>query len=129
MSSASCAVRPSVPDIEVRTGSCSRRLPPPLAEIRDRERTGREVVHLSYHRLGIPIATKDWAVGEILMEIIYPLEHLAVQALPERMDEPTRFALSDLSTHSQDVGPASVATGAQFAYTGGTVPFPNFHCS
>jgi hypothetical protein len=96
MSSASCAVRPSVPDIEVRTGSCSRRLPPPLAEIRDRERTGREVVHLSYHRLGIPIATKDWAVGEILMEIIYPLEHLAVQALPERMDEPTRFALSDL---------------------------------
>jgi hypothetical protein len=100
-------------------------LPSVLAEVRDRQRTDREVAHLSSHRLGIPAATKDWPVGEIMFEIVTELEHLSIRALPERMDTPTRTAVADLFTHSWDVGPESVATGTFSRYTG-SGHFPNF---
>jgi hypothetical protein len=98
--------------------------PPALIEVRTRSRTGREIVHLSYHRLDVPAATKDWPVGEIAKGIIDALDVLAAHALPERLDDRTRAALRSLSTPTHVS--ASPSTATHVGYTGGTVPFQNW---
>jgi hypothetical protein len=103
-------------------------IPPALAEIDERDRPGREVVHLTYHRLGVEATTKDWEVGEVYGEIEYALARLATLALPSRLDDKTRKALEGLTDHDTAIGTASVATGAIYgqAIRGGTVEFPGF---
>jgi hypothetical protein len=103
-------------------------VPPALREIDDRDRLGREVVHLSYERGAVPAEIKDWPVSEIVREIVEALDEFAFEALPERLDEQTRLALTDLaSSPPPGVGPVSVATAIQVPYGGGTIDFPDFH--
>jgi hypothetical protein len=104
-------------------------VPPAITEIDERNRAGREVVHLSYHRLGVEAAAKDWEVSEVYMEIEAALAKFAILALPSRLDDKTREALQEPMEHDSAVGPASVATGATYglAVRGGTVEFPGFH--
>jgi hypothetical protein len=99
-------------------------VPPVLADIDKRSRIGREIVHLSYHRLGVEPEIKDWPVSEIVNEISFAMDDLAIHALPERMDEPTRNVLREpLEQLPEGVGPESVATET---YSGGTIPFEGF---
>jgi hypothetical protein len=102
--------------------------PPALVEIGTRRRAGREVVHLTYHRLTIHAESKDWDYGEIYADLADALDQFAQLALPSRLDQNTQDALQDLSKHTAEVGPASVATGAAYglATRGGTVGFPGF---
>lgn len=102
-------------------------VPPSLAEIDDRNRLGREVVHLTYERSAVPAEIKDWPVSDIVREIVEALDNFAFEALPERLDDETRQALTDLeSSPPPGVGPISVATAIQVPYTGGTIDFPDF---
>jgi hypothetical protein len=102
-------------------------VPPALKEVDDRNRLGREVVHLTYERAAVPAEIKDWPVSDIVREIVEALDAFAVEALPERLDDETRQALSDLeSPPPSGVGPISVATGIHVPYTGGTIDFPDF---
>lgn len=87
-------------------------VPPELAEVDRLRRTGREVVHLGYHRMTIAEASKGWDIGEIYGELAHVLRLFAGTALPTRVDENTREGLRDLMAHRAEVGPASVATGA-----------------
>lgn len=95
--------------------------PPVLAAVHNRQRLGREIMHLSYHRLDVPAETKDWPVGQITMAILEALRKLADLALPERMDEGTRSALRRLSPLPAAVVTTSSSTAS---YRGGTIPFP-----
>lgn len=103
-------------------------VPSALAEIDELNRAGREVVHLSYHRLTIEAASKDWDCGDIYGEIADVLGHFAVVAKPSRLDRKTSDALLDLPAHSAGVRPASVATGAVYGLSSGGGPsdFPRF---
>jgi hypothetical protein len=103
-------------------------VPPALAEIDDRNRLGREVVHLTYERSAVPAEIKDWPVSDIVQELVYALDDFALEALPERLDDETRRALTDLErSPPPGVGPISVATAIQVPYSGGTIDFPDFH--
>lgn len=103
-------------------------IPPALREIDDRNRLGREVVHLSYERSGVPAKIKDWPISEIVRDLVEALDDFALEALPERLDEGTRLALTDLaSSPPPGVGPVSVAAAIQVPYGGGTIAFPDFH--
>jgi hypothetical protein len=103
-------------------------VPPALAEIDDRNRLGREVVHLTYERSAVPMEIKDWPVSDIVREIVHAIDDFALEALPERLDDETQQALTDLeSSPPPGVGPISVATAIQVPYTGGTIEFPDFH--
>jgi hypothetical protein len=103
-------------------------VPPALSEIDDRNRIGREVVHLSYERSAVPAEIKDWPVSDVVRELVEALDEFALKALPERLDEETRVALTDLaSSPPPGVGPVSVATAIQVPYGGGTIDFPDFH--
>jgi hypothetical protein len=102
-------------------------VPPALAEIDDRNRLGREVVHLTYERSAVPAEIKDWPVSDIVREVVEALDDFALAALPDRLDDETRQALTDLeSSPPAGVGPISVATAIQVPYTGGTIDFPDF---
>jgi hypothetical protein len=107
---------------ELKRGS----VPPALSEMDKRNRLGREVVHLSYHRLEVPAEIKDWPVSEIVREIVNGLCDFAFEALPERLDDDTRRTLIDLASPSPGVGPISVATGMDYRYTGGTIELSDF---
>jgi hypothetical protein len=97
-------------------------IPPALAAID--ERIGREIVHLTYHRLGVAPEIKDWPVSKIVNEPSEAIHALAFDALPERMDQETRDALNEpLEPLPDGVGPVSVATAM---YSGGTIPFEGF---
>jgi hypothetical protein len=100
------------------------KFPPAVAQIRDQGRAGREVVHLTYHRLDIEEAAKEWDVGDICNEIAGALSDFALIALPARLDTKTRSALDEPSSHFEGAGSPSVATGAY--YRGGTIPFAGF---
>ena len=63
-----------------------------------------EVVHLSYHRLGVESAAKDWEVSEVHMEIETALANFAIRALPSRLDDKTREALQEPMEHDSAVG-------------------------
>lgn len=102
-------------------------MPPALAEIDDRNRLGREVVHLTYERSPVAAEIKDWPVSDIVREIVEALDDFVLEALPERLDDETQQALSDLeSPLPPGVGPISVATAIQVPCTGGTIDFPDF---
>lgn len=102
-------------------------VPPALAEIDDRNRLGREVVHLTYERSAVPAEIKDWPVSDIVGEIVEALNDFAFEAMPERLDDETREALTDLEgSPPPGVGPISVATAIQVPYAGGTIDFPDF---
>jgi hypothetical protein len=91
---------------------------PALRDARKRDRTGREIVHLTYHRSDVPAATKDWPVGAIATGILDALGTLTAHALPKRMDRATRAALVALPTALR-----AAATPSAQSYRGGTIPF------
>jgi hypothetical protein len=99
-------------------------VPPALARIDRDDRTGREIVHLTYHRLGIPAPSKAWDIGAMYAELAQRLGKFSLAALPDRLDTKTREALQDLWTYGP--GPESVASGT---YHGGTIPFEGFTAS
>ena len=89
--------------------------PDALTEIDDRKRLGRELVHLSYLRSHVPAEAKDWPVADVTAEIVEALGDLALDALPERLDDETRAELEDPFGQSSDAAPRyahSVATAA-----------------
>jgi hypothetical protein len=98
-----------------------------LKEIDDRNRLGREVVHLTYARAAVTPEIKDWPVSDIVRELVEALDGFALQALPERLDDETREVLRELDgAPPPGVGPLSIATAIQIPYTGGTIEFPDF---
>lgn len=104
---------------------------PALRKAADK-RTGSEVAHLSYDRLDVPVAEKDWQVGRITIEIADAIDALRQHALPERLDDETSYVLEQL------VGPPPVglspivanshsASDAQeYEYRGGTIELSDF---
>lgn len=55
------------------------------------------------------------------------LSDFAFEAMPERLDDETREALTDLESFPPPgVGPISVATAIQVPLHGGTIDFPDF---
>jgi hypothetical protein len=50
-----------------------------------RQRIGREIVHLTYHRLDIKAETKDWDLTELMRAIADGLHEFAKVAKPERL--------------------------------------------
>ena len=102
-------------------------MPPTLKTINDRKRLGREVMHLSYHRAGVPADVKDWPVSYIVHEIVGALNTFIVFALPSRLDQEAAEALTVLTEPlPPGVGPISVATGIQVPYAGGTIDLGDF---
>lgn len=70
-------------------------LPAALREIEgNRNRIGREIVHLTYHRLDIDNEAKTWKMRELLQEIMAGLAQFAHTADPRRLAERTREALA-----------------------------------
>lgn len=105
-------------------------VPEALAAVDDRQRIGREIVHLSYCRLEVEPTEKDWDVREIHREITEALAKLAEAAMPSRMDHETRGALADppRGGRSPQRGRLSVPTTgiSNVPVSGGTIPFPGF---
>ena len=102
-------------------------VPAALAEVDERNRFGREVVHLSYDRRHVQTDIKDSPVSEIVGELVEALDSFAATARSECLDDETAIALSDLTAPlPKGVGPISVATAVQVPYTGGTINFPDF---
>lgn len=97
-----------------------------------RQRIGREIVHLTYHRLDIEAETKDWNLTELLRGIAEGLHEFAKVAKPERLHPRTRQALAlmpneyrALVTRADEAsGPSLVA--ASIPVTGGTIAFDGF---
>lgn len=79
---------------------------------------------MTYHRLDVPAAKKDWPVGQITKDVIEALHKFAGHALTKRLDDKTRAALRGLGIHSGSVFIASGSTATQFGYCGGTIPHP-----
>lgn len=118
-------------------------LPPALAEIEgERNRIGREIVHLTYHRLDIDSESKAWRMGEILQAILECLARFVHTADPRRITGKTQQALRLMirlvprDGEPLRIGPYipgwSPATGAiqvDDDYAGGTIPFPGFSSS
>jgi len=102
-------------------------IPPALKEVKDRNRLGREVMHLTYFRAAVPAEIKDWPVSDIVHEIVTALDSFTLFALPSRLDEDTANALEQLTNPlPPGVGPESVATGIQVPYSGGTISLDDF---
>jgi hypothetical protein len=59
-----------------------------------RQRIGREIVHLTYHRLDIKAETKHWDLTDLLRAIAEGLHQFAKVAKPERLHPKTREALA-----------------------------------
>jgi hypothetical protein len=112
--------------------------PEVLKEIYGRDRIGREIVHLTYHRLDIAAETKDWNMGGVLQVIAEALSLLSEKADLNRLDEKTRKFLASmprgvpidarvLATDFRGVTGASQAVG-EFQLrppkhvSGGTIP-------
>ncbi len=89
-------------------------VPPALAEIGSRQRMGRELAHLTYHRTDVAPDAKLWACGDVCFEIIEALDQLSVLARPDALDADTRQALIYPQTHFPGVGPPSVGLGTYY---------------
>lgn len=89
-------------------------VPPALAEIGRRQRMGRELAHLTYHRQDVPSDAKQWSCGEVCFEIIGALDLLSSLARSTAMDADTRQALMYPQAHSPGVGPPSVGLGTYY---------------
>lgn len=116
-------------------------LPEALREIEgERNRIGREIVHLTYHRLDIGAESKQWHMGEILEVIADGLARFSELAEPARLGEQAREALSLMpkiiqpDPHAKPLVITPSVPGATGAtrmiqptqVTGGTIPFPGF---
>lgn len=101
--------------------------PPALVDVEERKRMGREIVHLSYERSGVPADQKDWPVGQITRDTLNALLVLADRALPGRLDDKTRDELRRLPERLGSATTAYADTAAtQTIYRGGTIPFQGF---
>lgn len=97
-----------------------------------RQRIGREIVHLTYHRLDIKAETKDWDLTELMRAIAEGLHEFAKMAKPERLHPKTRQVLALtpkdyrvlVASDNDESGPSLVA--ASIPVTGGTVAFDGF---
>jgi hypothetical protein len=97
-----------------------------------RQRIGREIVHLTYHRLDIEAEAKDWDLTELMRAIAEGLDEFAEVAKPERLHPKTRRALALtpkdyrvlVTSDSDERGPSLVA--ASIPVTGGTIAFEGF---
>jgi hypothetical protein len=76
------SVRPEVPEV--------------LQIEEDRNRIGREIVHLSYHRLGIDAESKNWNLSEFMRVIVEALHLFSEKADPNRLAEETRQFLASM---------------------------------
>jgi hypothetical protein len=109
-------------------------LPRVVEELDDRNRIGREIVHLTYHRLDIAAETKDWNMSAIRDGIVNSFGVFAAVAEPDRLDAETKLALSDPEVIAPTAAPASIFSRVSGAtqvtgpanITGGTIPFDGF---
>jgi hypothetical protein len=119
-------------------------LPEALQEIEgQRNRIGREIVHLTYHRLDIQVDSKNWNMGDLLGVIADALARFSELADPELLAEETRGALALMpkviqpGPHAKRLlvlpGVPGVSGATQMIQptrvTGGTIPFPGFTAS
>jgi hypothetical protein len=106
-------------------------LPPALTEAAERNRAGQEVAHLTYHRLNVPAAEKDWQVGQLTLEIADAIDLFTQHAQPERLDDRTRSLLEQLAG-PEPIGMSAIRTEArssthtEYTYRGGTIPLSDF---
>ena len=89
-------------------------IPPAVAAVRDR--VAREIVHLTYHRLGITEEAKAWDYAAIFTQIASALASFASTALPTRLSRNARNAMLGLSptinlAASQDPPPVATIGG------------------
>jgi hypothetical protein len=109
-------------------------LPTPLVAIEgERKRIGREIAHLTYHRLDIKAETKPWDLSGLLRVIAEALGRFSEVAKPERLAEGTREALALMPPDvrgvvTRDFGGVSGATqvAGPIQVTKGTASFSRF---
>jgi hypothetical protein len=77
-------------------------IPPNLAEVKDRNRFGEEVFHLTYNRISGSDEDKVWLCGEMAMEIAGALKLFAELARPDALDAATRLRLSSVAVEGRD---------------------------
>lgn len=108
-------------------------LPAALGSIEgNRQRIGREIVHLTYHRLTISDETREWELTELVRAIAEGLHKFAEAAKPERLHPKTREALALspkdvrilLPKNPREGRPISIA--ASIPVTGATQAFEGF---
>lgn len=117
-------------------------LPDALNEIEgNRNRIGREIVHLTYHRLDIEAESKSWDMSALLGEIADGLARFGDVAESDRLADDTREALAlmrqvvpkdpDAETLRITSNLPGVSGATQMIQpgqvTGGTIPFPGFN--
>jgi hypothetical protein len=73
-----------------------------LAEVRDRNRFGQEVFHLTYSRISGSDESKVWLCGEMAMEIASALKLFSDLARPGTLDEATRSRLKSIAIEVED---------------------------
>lgn len=104
-------------------------IPPNLLKIKDDKRFGREVMHLTYERIGGSGDAKVWPCGKVLLEIATALQLFAELAREEALDDETRDRLKSLMVEADDTSDliATLPNGA-LAATGATTMVPGqFH--
>ena len=97
-----------------------------------RQRVGREIVHLTYHRLDIKAETKDWDLTGLLHAIAEGLHEFAKVAKPERLHPKSRETLALtpkdyrvlVTADDDESSPGLVAVSIPVA--GGTIAFDGF---
>lgn len=72
-------------------------IPPYLAEVKDRNRFGEEVFHLTYNRISGSDQEKVWLCGEMAMEIANALKLFAELARPAALDSDTRTRVASVA--------------------------------
>lgn len=108
-------------------------LPDALCAIEgDRRRIGREIVHLTYHRLDIQAETKDWDLTALMAAMARGLHKFAEVAKEERLHPKTREALAltpkdyrVLVMRDEDHS-RPILVAASIPVTGGTIAFQEF---
>jgi hypothetical protein len=76
-------------------------IPQHLAEVKDRNRFGQEVFHLTYNRISGSDEEKIWLCGQMAMEIARALKLFAELARPNSLDEDTRARLSSVAVKAR----------------------------
>lgn len=104
-------------------------IPPNLLKIKDDNRFGREVMHLTYKRIDGSGDAKVWPCGKVLLEIATALKLFAELAREGALDDETRDRLKSLMVEADDTSDliATLPNGA-LAATGATAMVPGqFH--
>ena len=111
------------------------KLPEALQIEGKRNRIGREIVHLTYHRLDIDAEAKDWNMSELLHVIADALARFSQVADRERLAPDTRAFLASMPERSgasvisdglPRVTGASQAAEPSSPTRGGTIAFPGY---